>query len=680
MSNQRGYLYEIQGLRAVAALMVSIYHIWIQKVSGGVDVFFVVAAFFIIGSLLKQGPLRFHDVLVYYSKTLRRVVPSAVAVIVATIVLSLFFMPDSMWRNQIKHAFASTIFMENWALALSHTSYLQQGAPPSPFQQLWALAVQVQYYFLFPLILWIGGRFDTRKGTHNHRSSIVALALITVVSLGYSIYITAHNQSWAYFDTAARAWEFSFGGLLAFLVSRITVSHRVAKVMGWVSLIVLLTFAMFLNVSKLFPGIVAMIPVLAATGIIIAARNRCDIKLLNNRVVVWFGNISFAYYLWHWPLLSFYRYLTGQFDVGFVPGLVIIVSSGILAFLTTWGFEDRIRRSRLLSHRHVYSYVVCFALLVLPMASLTVWYHNYQERKAVAEAELDKFMQAAQGENDEIYPATLIASMDLPPSSSDGCHQNPTNPNLVECVYGDKHADETVVLAGGSHAQQWLEALKRIAQKESFKLVTLTKGGCMLSLDPDASYMKYASCYEWNKKAIARILEIKPDLVFTNATRGQGSEENVPKGYLESWAALDRGGINVLALRDNPWYGFDVPECMDLHGDSVDACSVSRDKVLSDRSPTRAYHLENVHFTDISDVFCNEDRCRPLKGNVLVYRDDHHITNTFSRVEMPRIEKELDAAMADFQAREMAKREQQTGEQRVQASQADATNEGAERS
>lgn len=659
MGKEREYLYEIQGLRAVAALMVAIYHIWIQRVSGGVDVFFVVAAFFIVGSLTRRSSLTFGDVLDYYGKTLRRVVPSAALVICATILVSMWLMPDSMWRNQIKHALASIVFMENWSLAMTATDYLQQGSPPSPFQQLWALAVQIHFYFFFPLILWVGLKLDERRQRTDHRFCIVLLLIITIVSLAYSIYITEKNQPWAYFDTFARAWEFSLGGLLALSISRFTLSTLQAKLLGWVSLVVLLTFALFLNVSTLFPGIVALVPVLAAAGIVLAARNQCDMKVLNNRFVVWFGNISFSFYLWHWPLLSFYRYVSGEFDVSFVVGLTIILASGGLAFLTTWGFETPVRRSMLLSRRRIYAYAACAALMLVPLGSLFVWYQDYQGRVGDARAELHAFMSkpsaAVTGDGaaprKDLAPATLIASQDLPASSYDGCHQSYLESELIECEYGNPESERTVVLAGGSHAQHWLAALKIIAEREDFRLVSLTKGACMLSLDPHARYQVNPSCLTWNREAIDRLIEIDPDLVFTTGTRGQGEQERVPAGYRQVWNRLSRSGINVLALRDNPWYDFNVPECVDLHDDPASACSIPRQSVLKAHSPTQDVHLPNVYFADLSDLFCDAERCTPLDGNVLIYRDDHHITNTFSAMAADRIEKTLHQATLAFERR-----------------------------
>ncbi|NRB56848.1 MAG: acyltransferase [Salinicola sp.] len=648
MGKERKYLYEIQGLRAVAALMVAVYHIWIQRVSGGVDVFFVVAAFFVVGSLTRRAPLSLADVLDYYGKTLRRLLPGAALVVCATILLSMWLMPDSMWRNQIKHGMASILFLENWSLALTATDYLQQGAPPSPFQQLWALAVQVQFYFAFPLLLWAGLKFDARRGRRDNSFCVLLLLAVTVLSLCYSIYITDKNQSWAYFDTFARAWEFALGGLLALGVSRVSLSPPAAKVLGWVSLIVLTTFALFLDVSTLFPGVVALVPVLAAAGIVIAARNRCDMRLLNNRFVVWFGDMSFSFYLWHWPLLSFYRYATGEFDVGLLPGLAIIGGAGVLAFVTTWALETPVRRSPLLSRRRVYTYGVCVLLMAFPLASLAVWYQDYQGRSAAARSELATFLRAPDVAGDDLQPSTLIASLDLPASSYDGCHQNYLQPGVRECTYGDPEADYTVVLAGGSHAQHWLAALRVAAEREKFRLISMTKGACMLSTDPHARYQVNPSCLAWNREALERLGELKPDLVFTTATRGQGPEERVPEGYRQVWRRLADSGIDVLAIRDNPWYGFDVPKCVDLQDDPSVACSIPRRSVLKAQSPTDEVQLPNVQFADLSDLFCDDQRCSPLRDNVLVYRDDHHITNTFSYLAADRIIAALDRAESRF--------------------------------
>ena len=138
------YLLDVQGLRTVAAGLVALYHVWLHRVSGGVDVFFVVAAYFMIAGLTRREPLRLHHLTDYYASTARRVVPGTALVVVVTTLAALLLMPEPDWREQISHAFASLAFVENWWLITTGADYLQRGLAASPFQQVWALSLQAQ--------------------------------------------------------------------------------------------------------------------------------------------------------------------------------------------------------------------------------------------------------------------------------------------------------------------------------------------------------------------------------------------------------------------------------------------------------------------------------------------------------------------------------------------------------
>ena len=155
---ERQYLYGVQGLRTVAALLVAVYHIWFHRVSGGVDVFFVVAGYFAAGSLLRivaqpGWRRRLADLGQYWLRTVRRVVPSAVVVILGTVGASLVFLPRSQWRAAGQQGLASLAMRENWHLIEVGSDYLQQGVAVSPFQQFWALSIQVQSYLVFPVLM-----------------------------------------------------------------------------------------------------------------------------------------------------------------------------------------------------------------------------------------------------------------------------------------------------------------------------------------------------------------------------------------------------------------------------------------------------------------------------------------------------------------------------------------------
>lgn len=137
------YLYELQGLRTISALMVAVYHIWFQRVSGGVDVFFVVAAFFMTRSFMKRDAISHTSLIAYYVSTARRVFPVAALVIIATVIASMVIMPKTMWQWEVKHALYSSLFLENWRLYKDATNYLAQSITTSPFQQMWALSLQM---------------------------------------------------------------------------------------------------------------------------------------------------------------------------------------------------------------------------------------------------------------------------------------------------------------------------------------------------------------------------------------------------------------------------------------------------------------------------------------------------------------------------------------------------------
>ena len=243
------YLVGVQGLRTVAALLVAVYHIWFGRVSGGVDVFFVVAGYFAVGSLYRSfhRSTHFRDLALrlrdYLLRTARRVIPSAVVVILGTILIAVLWMPRSAQRAALASAWASVRFSENWQLISAATDYAQQDDGASPFQQFWALAVNVQFYILFALAVWlVVALVRARHGSDRdpRRALIVLSAAIFVVSFIYSVYATETNQSAAYFNTFARLWEFMAGALLFLLMRREFRSRQTAKILGWLGLLTLL--------------------------------------------------------------------------------------------------------------------------------------------------------------------------------------------------------------------------------------------------------------------------------------------------------------------------------------------------------------------------------------------------------------------------------------------------------
>lgn len=206
---------EIEGIRALAALLVAIYHIWLGRVSGGVDVFFVISGFLITTSLLSRyetnGSFKIGD---YYLNLARRLFPLAFLVLLLTASISIFILPKVRWVETIKQFFASALYYENWQLAFNAVDYLAENSEASPVQHFWAMSLQGQFYIIWPIILLVIIFLSKKVFTHQSLKTLILLvfSLLFLISLSYSIYKTTVNQPWAYYDTFARLWEFSLGG------------------------------------------------------------------------------------------------------------------------------------------------------------------------------------------------------------------------------------------------------------------------------------------------------------------------------------------------------------------------------------------------------------------------------------------------------------------------------------
>ncbi len=635
------YLVGVQGLRTVAAVLVAVYHIWFGRVSGGVDVFFVVAGFFAVGSLSRafardttvQGSLRVGAN--YLVKTLRRIVPSAAVVILATIVMSMIWMPSAYWNDNLGDARASLYFGENWRLVARGADYLQQDLAASPFQQFWALGVNAQFYLMIAVVLTAAAVIARRIGLSEKGFRRLLLAILTTVliaSFVFSVVFTIQNQPAAYFNTFARLWEFMVGSL-AYLLIREGISNKaVASAVGWIGLCVLLGLGAVVDLSRLLPGYLSAIPVLAALAMIISSWNGDEPIVLKWRPVLVIADSSFALYLWHWPLLALYRYQFG-YDVPFLAGVGIIAISLVLAVATTKLIEDPIRKWGVLVRSNWRSILVCLVLMIPPVAALVYW---EQQTDVLREEPANETVNIGDAngietevtEPNDLIPRPAAARDDTVRGYDIGCHQSSKNPDVISCEVGDPGGSKTIALVGGSHSLQWMEVLEEAALENKAKLVVSTKSGCLFAdwelVDMDVD----ESCPEWNEQVIQNLLEMKPDLVVTIATRNIDGVEQIPEGYRKRFTQLADAGIPVLALRDNPWFDFDPPACVETA--EFSECSIAADDFYSPIEELDLPADPGFYFVDLEPYLCEDGICPVVQGNILVYRDYNHLTKTWT--------------------------------------------------
>ncbi|WP_152514091.1 SGNH hydrolase domain-containing protein [Nocardiopsis valliformis] len=215
------------------------------------------------------------------------------------------------------------------------------------------------------------------------------------------------------------------------------------------------------------------------------------------------------------------------------------------------------------------------------------------------------------------------------------CNAVAVDTELFRCDRGSPDAEHTIALVGSSHARHWYHALEALSEKHGWHLVTMTKNACQFSAEDHlrVNGNPFWECDEWNAEAMAEIVDLQPDAVFTLGTLTRAEDdtsERVPDGFVERWRELDALGIDVIAVRDTPRFSFSVPACADQN--EPDTCTEEKAKSMSETPPyaERSNQPGNTAFLDMTDYLCPDGVCSGVIGNQLVFYDSSHFTYTFS--------------------------------------------------
>ncbi len=340
---------DLEGLRAVAVLMVLVYHAGLPGLDGGfvgVDVFFVLSGFLITGLILRElrrtGTV---SLSAFYARRARRLLPAAAITLLVTVGVSAVVMPPLLVPGVAGDAASAALYASNVRFALQATDYLSADALPSPLLHYWSLGVEEQFYLFWPAFLLL---VSTRWGGGLRRIG-PAIVIVSVLSFVLAVWLTGLSAPWAFFSLPTRAWELGVGGLIAVGAPRLgRLPVRLATLAGWVGLGLVVASGVVIATSTPFPGTAAVLPVSGTALVVLAGLRQpapSPSRLLSLAPMRFLGRISYSLYLWHWPIIVLPAAALGS-ELPLAVRVVLAAAAVPVAAASQRWVEDPIRRGR----------------------------------------------------------------------------------------------------------------------------------------------------------------------------------------------------------------------------------------------------------------------------------------------------------------------------------------------
>jgi peptidoglycan/LPS O-acetylase OafA/YrhL len=674
---------DIQGLRAIAVGLVVIYHLLPQSITGGfvgVDVFFVISGYLITSHLIKHPPRKAKEFGTFWLRRIKRLIPASMLVLFATVIAVRMLTPESFWRDNTFQAIASAFYSQNWFLLATSVDYLAEDNAPTAVQHYWSLAVEEQFYLLWPLVIAALWWFAVKKRLLAKRFVLVGVSLIVALSCAYSIYLTSVEPAVAYFSTFTRAWELALGAVVALVPaprSRFS-SSPAGAVIAWSGIAGIIGAGFAYDSATPFPGYQAALPVVGTALVIwVAATSRFSpTPLLGSRPFLFLGDHSYSIYLWHWPIIVLLPFVSGK--LGALDLAAAAAATILLSMITKKYVEDAFRRTLDVSPlvTPVRFLVVATASVALLASGVAV---DAQKRQEVANVSLQAAVQgsvpcfgasaltdksgACQYEADkELILSPALAKDDKSAAYADGCWSSEPYEKKPTCTYGS--GKTKVALVGNSHAGHWLPALEKMAAEKDWTITTFLVSRCNptdAKLKFDAE-VKSQGCFDYGNWVIDQTADGQFDLIITSERQSvpvvdhsfATTEAPARRGYekyLERWTDSE---TPIVVIRDTPFPGAtlpNIPDCVATAKDANKECSGSTDKwtwmdPLADVAAEGQH--DNVAVIDPTRYFCQDGTCPAVIGGVVVYFDASHITATYAKTLTPFLEKDLEKALQEI--------------------------------
>ncbi|WP_266181040.1 acyltransferase family protein [Dyella humicola] len=654
-----GYRGDIEGLRAVAILLVLAAHAGVPWLAGGyvgVDVFFVLSGFLITGLLLQEvagtGRVGFAD---FYLRRLRRLMPALIVMIVATSLVAAVVLAPGEQLAQARAAAMATLWLSNVHFALAQLDYFAAGADSNLFLHTWSLGVEEQFYLLWPALLLL--TLGRNQGIGRIARLKVVMVGVALLSFAACLVLTPGFPQLAFYMMPMRAWEFAAGALV-WLYFRPKARDGVAPSAfgpaatvrywaGWLGLVLVVGVGFVFNATMPYPGWRALFPTIGAAAIVAAGFGGAPQGV--SRLLAWqplqaLGRVSYAWYLWHRPVLLLGQAITGSLSP-WARATEILISLG-LAVLSYRYVESPIRHQTYwLNQRRVTLFGSVIVMVLINLLAMQ-WFTTASAR--MESPELQRYAKAR---------------VDAPAIYNKGCDDWYRSDQVRLCNFGPEHATHTAVLMGDSIAGQWFPALARIFDRPDWRLVVLTKSSCPMVDEPffyERIGREYTECSTWRSQALKQVATMRPDVVVLGTVSTDGfTQAQWKDGTVRVLGAISAASDHIYIMRSTPHLPFDGPNCLADHMgrpawlSSLLVCdapaSDDHEQQVFQSLQQAGAQFANVQTIDLNDLICPLGRCSAeLKGEV-VFRDAQHLTASFARSLGPEMERRM--GLTDVAAR-----------------------------
>ena len=639
---------ELQGLRAVAVLLVVLDHAGLPFVQGGyvgVDVFFVLSGYLITGLLLRQarrdGRIRLSD---FYVRRARRILPAAVLTLVVTDLVAHQLLNLVRARQAVSDSVWAAFFMANVHFAREGSDYFSQLQPPSPVQHYWTLAVEEQFYLVWPIVL-----AGVLAVPFLRRRLLWIVLAAAGASLAWSIHSTASDATYAYYSTATRAWELALGAALAIA------APRLRGAAAWLGLACICTAAVAFSSSTPFPGYAALLPTIGA-ALVIAASDGSASRLLSLAPFRYVGDRSYTFYLWHWPVLVIAADYVGH-DLSTVVRLGLLAGAFGLSILSYALYENPIRQMRWRPQTGALLWPASAAVILAVAVPILVSLNARATRisnaaAAVRPAELVWKTSAARSSwkplpavVDAVNAARRGAALPWPltPAVTDlrndlfafpsGCSARQGDTTSKICRLGTADATKTLVVFGDSHAEMWMPPVLRMAKRDAWSVVPFVKVGCVSSSWTHKSW----PCGIWYRWAINRAAALHPQATLVV---GSWAGSKTPAAAVKGVAGLIRDArsfsASTIVVGDSPHQHRNPVDCLLSAGANMRTCSSKATLVelQTDAAVAAAAAKAHVGFMNVTGWFCAHASsvavlCPMVVNRTIGWIDQGHISSTY---------------------------------------------------